>query len=120
MSFASYWSAFRQVWREDRQFAYLGPRRLSLLAMHYRGRCEARFDLLPKVGTEYLKHFSRMIDLTFSAPYLGALEGVFLDVKYDFPVCSNDRRAVFWISEPISEWGRSPSHVSFPGLSLSV
>ena len=84
MSFASYWSAFRQVWSEDRQFAYLGPRRLSLLAMHYRGRCEARFDLLPKVGTEYLKHFSRMIDLTFSAPYLVALEGVFLDVNTIF------------------------------------
>jgi FkbM family methyltransferase len=83
MSFASSCSAFRQVWREDRELARLGPCRGRLLAMHYRGRIEARFDLPQKVGTLHLKHFSRMIDLTLSAPYLGALKGVFLDVEYD-------------------------------------
>lgn len=83
MSISSSLSALRQVWREDAEFARLGPRRGSLLAMHYRGRIEARLERTPKVDRLRFEHFSRTIDLTLSAPYLGALKGVFLDVEYD-------------------------------------
>lgn len=83
MSLSSSLSAFRQVWREDAQLARLGPGRGRLLAMHYRGRLEARLGRAPKVDRLHFEHFSRRIDLSLSAPYLGALKGVFLDLEYD-------------------------------------
>lgn len=83
MSFASSCSAFRQVWREDRELARLGPSRGRLLALHYRGRIEARLGHAPKVVSLRFRHFSRLLELRLSSPYLGAFKGVFLDVEYD-------------------------------------
>lgn len=83
MSVTSSLSAFKQIFHEDRDLARLGVPRGRLLAMHYRGRIEARFGLTPKIGTFRFEHFSRTIDLSLSAPYLGALKGVFLDREYD-------------------------------------
>ena len=87
MSLSSSLSAFRQVWREDAQLARLGPGRGRLLAMHYRGRLEARLGRAPKVDRLHFEHFSRRIDLSLSAPYLGAFKGVFLDAEYDCSRC---------------------------------
>ncbi len=83
MSFASSWSAFRQVWREDRELARLGPSRGCLLSLHYRGRVEARLGRAAKVVSLRFWHFSRPLELRLSSPYLGAFKGVFLDVEYD-------------------------------------
>jgi len=83
MSFASSYSAFRQVWREDRELARVGPGRGSLLLLHYRGRLEARLGLVPKVVLLVFRHFSRLLEIHLSSSYLGAFKGVFLDAEYD-------------------------------------
>lgn len=83
MSLRSSLLGFLKVWREDRAFARLGPGSGRLLGMHYRGRLEARCSWTPRMETLRIEHFSRTIELTLSAPYLGAMQGVFLDLEYD-------------------------------------